>query len=155
MSKGFDLVFDQLVGIIRDIEPPLDDDQGFTVAEDGDGRAPLLDDDGVQDRFVTLTLDTAAYDAGFTGIPGEALRIDLMLSVRYNTGDRGYRTKKAGMDSGLLTKALGFPANWDGTVTGIDVVLLPDREDVDIEYDTDSDTLYLKMIFVVEYMEEN
>lgn len=155
MSRGFDLVFDQLVSIIEEAVPTYIPAQPFKVVEDGDGLVPRIDAANTPNRTTTLTIEASAYDAGATGVPMEVFRADLLVSVRYNTGDRGMRTKMAGLDAGTLARAILWPPSWNGSVTGLNTIIPPGRDDTETEYMADTDTLYLRMVFVVEYREEN
>ncbi len=155
MAVGFDTMHARLVEIIRDAAvQTYDRDQPFVCVEDGEGVASDLEDVLVGDRFFDLRMDTPPYDAGYTGCNGFVNRTDMELRVRYNGGDRGRRTRKAGVDAGSITRALLNPCLWDSPNSGIDLVIPPSRDDVSVETEDDeSQTVYLTLIFVVEYRE--
>ena len=154
----------QLVKIIREVVPKAyDRDMRFICIEDGEGRASQITDALVGNRYFDIRMLSLPYDAGYTGQNGEVNRVKLEIRVRYNTGNRGRRTRQAGVDGGTITQAVLFPGNWDGPTSGIRTMVPPSEADVPIEQaeedDTDEgilkDTILAKIHLVVEYLEEH
>lgn len=162
MPVGFYTVHKRLTEIIRAIKPAVyDRDEQFICLEDDEGTAPEVTDPLAGDRYFDIRIDEPPYDAGYTGQNGDVLRVVLEIRVRYNLKSRAQRTRKAGTDGGLITRAVLDPCKWDGANSGIRTMVPPGRGDVDIEYGEedeegeDEDTLLLKILLVVEYLEQN
>lgn len=162
--RGFNTVHRQLVKIIRQVDPKAyDRDQRFICIEDGEGRAAQLEAALVGDRYFDIRMISPPHDAGYTGQNGEVNWVKLEIRVRYNTGNRGRREGKAGVDIGTISQAILFPPNWDGPTSGIRTMRPPAEEDMQVEKaeedDEDEgilkDTILAKMQLLVQYLEEH